>query len=559
MGFSAMSSRPIAGPDPAIYARVIQEVVFEQLLTPSVLLPTPLPEDWMAVNGLTASAFTQQVFLLDGASAYVSSNYGGNIIDGTGLKRSRYNRVLRVNDADIYSVLEDGIYVSTDGAGLSFTLLQAYTAKYGPNQYWEDLFSGIYFFINKDQSENLTGWFYNTSAQYVCWIYNLTASSYTEYLNTTMPLETISIGGQGGEVWFDNAIYWIVTTGSGLERVYRWDPFTKLITFHALGALYNTSVPAALRQLCVAGYNELAIDPVGRLWRTYMTTTYDVRLAYWEGVDWADSGIEFPGLGANTVAIASYEMLPTVFFCPFTTDMVVFYIDNGNTGTPGWRVKVIPAPYIGIQGRDVTDVVMPTNLQSTNTPAPGTASSDTGKRWRSLCDNEVIGSRGNRSDSNGYTVLLYHSEGSNVLNFCTGYFWRGSHAVLHSFGLTGINQGMWPSKPENAGRGGERYMYANEKYAKIIATSKAQVNGNELISFKAYGGGTVAVQFKFLKGNEYLQMALAGTATGGGVRVANEVIAVPADGTTLHTIEWDYTSQNVPSEQVTTRIVELVP
>jgi hypothetical protein len=218
---------------------------------------------------------------------------------------------------------------------------------------------------------------------------------------------------------------------------------------------------------------------------------------------------------------------------------------NGVTGSTGWTVHQIPAPYNG-PGNDITDQVLPNSLRGTFRTG-GTASTDKDKRVQIVVDTNVLPSE--------ISIFFYFSESVTQSTAPECYQWMGPGTQIRNVGtVTGADIAHW--WPRGHGMGMRTVRTATDKGIEILGHS---IYGTtETITFRASGGGLIDVRFWYgLDGQPANNLCtLTGSATGGiAFRDNNIVKDVNANGFTQYTIEWDYATDGVPSGKPRTVLV----
>ena len=202
---------------------------------------------------------------------------------------------------------------------------------------------------------------------------------------------------------------------------------------------------------------------------------------------------------------------------------------NEGGGGTGWRVMRIPSPYDLTGITSVSTTVLPGALLS---PEDGGTASATG-------DKRVMVVQDTETTPGTLRTFLMFSEDDTATTQWSVYEWQGPSSLMT---LVGTGGAVGNSVPSGSFSGGGRFYTPGQLGVRITSVSPAV--GGQTITFVASGGGTRTVRFRYGADQQGATSiaTLTGAATGGGTRSGNEVINVTADGATVNTVIWDFST-----------------
>jgi hypothetical protein len=489
----------------------------------------------MAVNDAQPSSFLAvdenhsdtNCFLLsyDGGISVrrVSTGFGTAIGDVAATREANgvRSRALQVTEDTIYVVLDDGIYRSTNN-GASFSLLQAFTSPDVTNDGERLQRYGPYLVFNATTSEVLLGGVFRHSTNvWAVWNLTLDDDTYSETITALAATNDSNI--PCGEIQIENSLYTVTQQD--------W------IVFDLLNETATDIPTGGLLSLTING-EALGVRSDGVLVTLYPTTegagTNALRMARYNGNSWVDLGFRLETVaGDGGISDAgSTNTRNAIFTDQETGDLIVFIQDDESGGATrtAWTVNRIPSPDFDTP-EDITEAVLPAEMMS---------DSRTGGLY--TADNNRLSCyvvHDTKAELGTVHKFLYF----NRLGLLTDagrpfsvYQWKGVSTKMRFVGVT--SGGGYHHISESRLGGGGRHLLTSTNFARV--DDRDAQNTNQLLTFRAYGGGTVTVQFRHGQNTQSAGdlCTLAGAATGGGTRSGNTVTGVPADGTT-QTVEWD--------------------
>lgn len=457
--------------------------------------------DWLVANERPGSSQATVSRYVGGFSASVLSSAFGTA-PGAGSDFNCQRRfVWQATHDTIYCVLWDGLYRSTN-SGSTFTQVLSFPS---PHADADDrlMHGGVYAFYEPTEAEvYLAGWFKNNSNVLQGWRYRLSDGASD---TTAGPTIAATADQQASEEQFEDSIFFYLDNAT----MYAFNAITKTWdSFINPGGF----TPSLSSDYCVA--------PDGNLYFVSIHPTFGqgCRLLRYTGA-WSDV------YNYSAIQTTAYNNRQNSRIGVFSdgTDLYAFAF-NENAGTNGWRCFRIPDPFDGTGVSHITTTVLPASLRSS--ADGGTATSSGDKRMAIIQDTE--------STPGTLRTFLAFADNDSTSTWAV-YEWQGPGSAMTSVGTGGA---VRDALPAGVTSGGARFFTSGQLYVRILSAVKTL--GGELLSFVAYGGGTRTVKFRYGASQQSAvnQATLAGSATGGGTRVGNEVQGVSADGSTVNTIVW---------------------
>jgi len=488
-------------------------VTFSHVLTGGYLLSSADPGDYMLVDENNATTNCFLVKLAGGITgSVVSAGFGTAQSNNNDMYGSLRNRAIQPNTTDVYVVLTDGIYKSTD-SGATFSLEQAFSTISSTTN-GKYVRSGLYYVVDGSQ-RLLSGFFRNSSSLIAGYTYNIDTAAYVE---STAVAASAGSNAYTTEYFWDNIIYAVTNTGANPGGIY-WD---------ALNGKIGNFVVANDVETEIGGSNAFCVTPDGRLLCTYRQGTLDKnRIALILGGHGVPAN---PGSTTNSTNFSSsLEDRPGLWVDQKTGDLMWLELDSdGQTGavSVGWTLHQIPPPYNTV-GNDITDQCLPDALRGSFRTG-GSASNDDDKRVMITHDTNVLSSE--------VSTFAYFSEGvvGTAQPTCYQYMGPGT-----PFRLVGVVTGGDVSMSYPLGHGSSMRTLITSNRIEILGHS---VTGStEVVSFRCSGGGLKTVRFWWNRNGQPAQFlaTLTGSVTGGfASRSGNTVIDVNCNGFTVYTCEW---------------------
>jgi hypothetical protein len=458
-------------------------------------------------------------------SAAFGTNLGSDDINDC----STFNSVLKLgNGVQQFCVLFDGLYESTD-SGATFSQVFAFTLPTA------DLtrritHGGLHIAYDKgSQQRVLGGWFASsTGFTLTGWTYNLTTFATSE--------TNQAYGGSGDEICgsellYGTAIHFNYGTGVAMGNLFSFDLVSQ--------SWADFTIPVGTDVFTMAASCCYAVGSDGALYLacdgSVGGVNYGSSLWRFTG-SWAQLGMIHGPFNDNAFEAARDKRRIALFSDGLDLQCVTGF---AATTSKGWRHYTITSesgfdPTVAINRTTTADNpsgsgLVPADLRVL-TDDSGTANNNSDKRCIVVQDTQ--------STPGTLETYLAFSDDSNP----------GSPYSLRKY------EGI-ATLPQASRNGGGYFFTAGQDGVEILDVSPA--DGGETISFIAYGGGTVTVQFRRgAKQQGAVSIAtLFGSATGGGTRSGNQVTGVTADGTTVNTVPWNFFADSFANSEANAVLV----
>jgi hypothetical protein len=163
-----------------IMASAANEITFSQVMTGGLLLSAIAPGDYWLVDENGATTTCKLVKVTGGITgSVVSSGFGTAQLYNNDVLGSCRDRAIQTNNNDVYVVLQDGIYKSTD-SGATFSIVGTFSDP-GTGTITKYARSGLYYVIDNNGDRLLAGLLrQQTVANLRPYIYNIDSGVFTE-------------------------------------------------------------------------------------------------------------------------------------------------------------------------------------------------------------------------------------------------------------------------------------------------------------------------------------------------------------------------------------------
>jgi len=450
---------------------------------------------------------TPQVFLYNNATpAAVGNTFGTADTQTTGVNEARQrNRAIHFQ-GELYAVNADGIYQKDDPTVMTgnWSQVLAFT-----NPDAQPGFGGLYVYDNNG-TPGLMGVYAGSDAANAMRWFKYDGTTWSQAVthqainNFTVFLEFIV---------FNNMLIGLAGSASGGTFEFTFDPATELVSQP------NDLFPDQSTSFCIFK---------GRLFALYNESgSEEKKLAEYTGA-WTEIST------IDTLASSGPGQTATYALFNDGTNLVAVYLINGAANDDGWRAQYTTD---GLVWNDITTTILPASLRSVNDGGSFSGNVQNERMFPVYDANTVPGS---------LAQYLYHSVNGTIGNVFSMWLYNGIGSVITLVDTGGETTHAIPSGWPNAG---ERIWTAGERTIQIVARSR--VAGGEQLSFVAYGGGTGlnVKMYHALHGSPLLiESTLSTPVTGGSATFnggSNQVENVAADGSTVYTIVWDFSSDTL--------------
>jgi len=445
----------------------------------------------------------------------MSAVFGTAVATAGAVSTKTRNRVFVYDATTLYTVVQDGLYKSTD-SGATFAIDKAFTT---PAVATDDLRlarTGIYqVFDNGSGDVFLVGMFVNAAGNQVGWRLNLNSDLYEETVGVA------DANGYKAEILFNNVLH-VITGGAAISSRRSWDPIAQTHTAYADPAGFGFSNSTSFAVGSDGSLYALTIDSGG---------SSTIRLFKFTGV-WTDQGFSVGSSATNPFTTRGSNEIGL-----FTdgTDLYAVVLSE-STGT-GWRVHRLQAPFTSIFA-SVHTTVFAAQPSLLNGADGGTAAFAAG---RVELVQDTVTTLGVLITYFGF--IIDDAPGSAV----QWYQWAGPASPVVLLGPGGSNSNAKPTP--TGGSGGARFYVPGQLHLRWGFPARAPALTGQTLRFIGSGGGTHRVRFRRDKLGQPTDGPLAkliGPVTGGGALGTDEVTAHPFDGVTPGTVVWDLTNDVPP-------------
>lgn len=339
-------------------------------------------------------------------------------------------------------------------------------------------------------------------------------------LNTGVWDETAALGGPDGDAFVEEIVYrgrlhfCVHKNSDNSMRTGTWDP--KQRKFSTTTNDFGDWTPAWV------------IDQTGRLLASYYSTgSIIMTVGEFSGNAWT----KISSFGPANVGVSTHNRRRTIFFRDGSSIIAIHFVIVA--GTFGWKAFKFDSSLVVA---DISATVLPSALRPVGS----------GGTWSGISGNDRMFVSTNNDTPGSPSFTIYHEADPFEGTTFTVYSWNGIASLMTSLGTGGDVYHSIPS--DQSFSGGSRIWTAGELDALI--TDRDNVDGGDIIKFKASGGGTgkiAKIFFSTTGGHTLTQATLVTSSVTGGsaIQSGNDITNVSANGTTEYSATINYTSNSI--------------